>query len=180
MRQVARGDPQAMGALYDRYARSVWSIGRGWTGDDRSADAIVQDVMIRLWRSARRFDPQRGALVTWVTAIARNAAIDQLRARGRSTAPHGDLDDLPAQPDLGAGAAPHEVLDRLLLSVLIEEALSRLTRDHRQMIDLGYFRGMTQREIAAETGLPLGTVKSRTYYALQSLRLACDELGVEE
>ena len=107
---------------------------------------------------------------TWVFTIARTTAIDLSRRRSRA-APAAPVPDEPDMVD---------ELDHLLRAEAVRAALDRLTTEHREVLDLAYFRGLTQAEIATRLGLPLGTVKSRTYYALKAFHLACDELGVDQ
>ena len=100
--------------------------------------------------------------------------MDLHRQRARQPQPSADAEDV------ASGVAAIDELDALLQAEVVRAALDRLSSDHRQMLDLAYFRGLTQVEIAGCLELPLGTVKSRTYYALKALRLACDELGVDQ
>jgi RNA polymerase sigma-70 factor, ECF subfamily len=167
--RAADGDEDAVAQLYDTYARPLYGYGLRRLGDPLLAEELVQAVMTRLWRKAGRFDPTRGSLRTWVFTIARTTAIDLYRRDSRAAPPVPVTD----QPEVG------DELDRLLRAEAVRAALERLTAEHREALHLAYFRGLTQAEIANRLGLPLGTVKSRTYYALKAFRLACDELGVE-
>jgi RNA polymerase sigma-70 factor (ECF subfamily) len=119
------------------------------------------------------FDPDRGSVRTWVYAIARHAASDQDRRRARR--PVLEREDEEADP---APAGEAESIERAALRWQIRAALDRLTPEHRRVIELAHFHGLTLREIAEQTGIPIGTVKSRTSYALRNLRLALDEMGV--
>lgn len=166
------GDERAMAALFDAFAGPVYGYGCNRLGDPALAEELVQTVLLRVWRRARRYDPERGSVRTWVFAIARSAAIDLHRRRPRPTAP------LPGEHDDEATDRGDE-LDRLLRAEAVRAALDRLSDEHREVLDLAYARGLRQREIAHRLDLPLGTVKSRTYYALKALRLACDELEVD-
>jgi RNA polymerase sigma-70 factor, ECF subfamily len=166
--RAATGDEDAVGALYDTYAGALYGFGLRRLGDPALAEELVQAVMTRLWRSARRYEPARGSVRTWVFTIARNAAIDLHRRRPRAT----PTAEVPEQVDTV------DELETLLRAEAVRAALDRLGPEHREVLDLAYFRGLTQAEIADRLGLPLGTVKSRTFYALKAFRLACDELGV--
>lgn len=169
MAEVAAGDPRALAALYDCYAQPLYAFGVRRLGDRGLAEDLVQQVLLRVWHSAERYDPARGSVRTWVLAIARNAVVDLHRRRRRASA-------VPTQPE----ALPEETsdeLERLLRAEMVRTALQRLSPDHRRVLDLVYFRGLSQAEAAEQLGLPLGTVKSRTYYALRALRLALEELG---
>jgi RNA polymerase sigma-70 factor, ECF subfamily len=169
MARAARGDAEAVVALYDVYAGPIYGFGLQRLGDPQLAEDLVQAVMTRVWRFAGRYQPDRGSVRTWVFAIARTAAVDLYRRRPRAT----PYEHVPEQAEVV------DELDRLLRAEAVRAALDRLGAEHREVLRLAYFRGLSQREIAERLSLPLGTVKSRTYYALKSFRLACDELGVD-
>jgi RNA polymerase sigma-70 factor (ECF subfamily) len=166
-----RGE-ETMRALYRAYSGELYGFALNSLGDRGLAEEIVQDVFTRVWRHADSFDPDRASFRTWIYGIARNAIID-LKRRGSvrpALAPHGDDAEAPDADDS---------IERALLGWQVSTALARLTPEHRQVIRLAHFQGMRLREIAEETGLPLGTVKSRVSYALRGLRLALEEMGVE-
>jgi RNA polymerase sigma-70 factor, ECF subfamily len=167
--RAANGDGDAVGALYDQYAGALYGFGLRRLGDRALAEELVQTVMTRLWRNAGRYEPARGSVRTWVFTIARSTAVDLYRRRPRAT----PTDHLPEQPD---GVDELEVL---LRAEAVRAALDRLSPEHREVLDLAYFHGHTQAEISRRLRMPLGTVKSRTFYALKAFRLACEELGVE-
>lgn len=169
MSRVADGDEAAVSALYDLYAGPVYGFGLRRLGDPALAEELVQAVMTRVWRGATRYEPSRGSLRTWVFAIARTAAIDLHRRRPRAL----PTDPMPEHADVV------DELDWLVRAEAVRAALDRLSSVHREVLDLAYFRGWPQTEIAERLKLPVGTVKSRTYYALKAFRLACDELGVQ-
>ena len=166
---VAAGDRRQLAALYDQYAQPLYAYGVRRLGDAGLAEELVQLVFMRVWHHASRYDPQRGSVRTWMLAITRNAAIDLHRRRPRDV----PTDPMPERP---ASEAPEE-LDRVVRAEVIRAALDRLSTEHRRVLELVYFRGLTQAEAATQLGLPLGTVKSRTFYALKALRLAIEELG---
>ncbi len=147
----------AMRALFRLYGGELYGCMLHVLGDRAAAEAIVEEVFLRAWRHAARYDPEREAVRTWLYEIARNAIVD---ARHGPAAESGDA------------------LEQSMLGWQVAAALERLTPEHRQMIRMVQLCGLTMREIAAHTGLPLGTVKSRTCYALRSLRLVLEEMGV--
>ncbi len=167
--RAAHGDEDAVASLYDAYAGPLYGFGLRRLGDPALAEELVQTVMTRIWRFAGRYEPARGSVRTWVFAIARTAAVDLHRARPR------------AEPTATVPESAEIVdeLDGLLRAEAVRAALERLTNEHREVLELAYFRGYSQSEISDRLGLPLGTVKSRTFYALKAFRLACDELGVD-
>ncbi|QYJ17157.1 hypothetical protein Rxycam_02996 [Rubrobacter xylanophilus DSM 9941] len=160
-RIAASGDTRALAELYDRYGGLVYALGLRLLGDRPLAEELVQDVFVAVWRNAASFDPSRAGFSTWVYRIARNRITDLDRRRRARPRP-AEGEGVERAVGDAAGALP-EALD-------VAEALSRLTPEHREVLVLAYFRGLTQREISEATGLPLGTVKSRTSAALKSLR----------
>ena len=167
-----RGDEtgEAMRALYRLYGGELYGFTLNALGDRGAAEEIVQEVFLRAWRHAGRYDPERAGVRTWLYQIARNAIID---SRRRAAVRPG----LP-QHESAAEVEGGATLEQAMLGWQVAAALERLTPEHRQMIRMAQFRGLTMREIAEHTGLPLGTVKSRTWYALRSLRLVLEEMGV--
>jgi RNA polymerase sigma-70 factor, ECF subfamily len=168
--RAANGEEDAVAALYDSYAGALYGFGLRRLGDHGLAEELVQAVMTRLWRIGHRYDPARGSVRTWVFTIARTTAVDLHRRQPAASPPAYAPEALEA----------FDELEHLLRAEAVRAALDRLTTEHREVLDLAYFRGMTQAEIAERLGLPLGTVKSRTYYALKAFKLACDELGVDQ
>jgi RNA polymerase sigma-70 factor (ECF subfamily) len=161
---------EAMRALYRAYSGELYGFALNALGDRGAAEVIVQVVFLRAWRNAGRYDPERAAVRTWLYQIARNAIID---SRRRAAVRPGLPQHEPATEAEGGAT-----LEQAMLGWQVAAALERLTPEHRQMIRMAQFRGLTMREIAEHTGLPLGTVKSRTWYALRSLRLVLEEMGV--
>jgi RNA polymerase sigma-70 factor, ECF subfamily len=148
------------GELYGFALRSL--------GDSGLAEEAVQETFLRAWRAGDRFDPQIGSLRTWLFAIIRNVVIDLSRARA-------------ARPPVAAEGmeAGHEPLEDALLAWQVEEALRRIGSQHRQVILETYYRGRPYAELAAELGVPEGTIKSRVYYGLRALRNALEEMGYD-
>jgi RNA polymerase sigma-70 factor (ECF subfamily) len=143
-------------------------------GDTGLAEEAVQTTYLRAWRAAARFDESLGSLRTWLFAILRNVVVDMARARRARPA----LADAPLA-DHGSERWPasESDVDRMLVAWQVEEALRRLSPDHRTALIEIYFRSRSYEEVALELGIPTGTVKSRVYYALKALRLALEELG---
>jgi RNA polymerase sigma-70 factor (ECF subfamily) len=169
LRGDATGD--ALRALYRTYAGELLGFALNSLGERGAAEEIVQEVFTRAWRHAERYDPDRGSVRTWLYQIARHAIIDMRRRAS-------------ARPALASGeplldtASTHDSIEQAMLGWQVAAALERLTPDHRQMIRLAHFQGLSVREIAQKCELPVGTVKSRTWYALRSLRLVLEEMGV--
>ena len=164
-----RGEDAAR-ALYRTYSGELYGFALNRLGDRGLAEEIVQDVFTRVWRHSREYDAGRGSVRTWLYGIARNAIIDLERHRSRRP-PLAARD-----PEGEGGAGEDEPIERALLRWQVQAALERLTPEHREVVRLAHLGGLSVREIADLTGLPEGTVKSRTYYALQNLRLTLDEM----
>jgi RNA polymerase sigma-70 factor (ECF subfamily) len=171
-----RNDPagEALRTLYRAYATELLGFALNALGDRETAEEIVQETFTRAWRHAESYDPARGSVRTWLYQIARHAIIDtRRRASARPVSARGGaeatgLEEMPGGPSI----------DQAMLGWQVAAALAKLTPEHRQVIRLAHVRGMSVREIAQTCGLPEGTVKSRTWYALRSLRLVLEEMGV--
>jgi RNA polymerase sigma-70 factor (ECF subfamily) len=172
------GSPEldsALSELYDRYNRTVYGVGLKILGGDRSlVEELVQDVFLKVWRSSKTFDASRASFSTWLYRVTRSVAIDLYRKRAHKIHPVSEGEPyLATARDTSDG--PQEVVDESWLSWRVSRALEVLDASHRQVIELAYFGGLSQREISEQTGVPLGTVKSRTASAFKILR---GELGV--
>ena len=187
LRDLIAGSEDALAGLYDRHAKVVNAAAMRAGGDQWVAAEVVQETFLALWNRAELFDPSRGTLAAWLTTIARNRAIDRLRAAGRhdraasfSSFVQADADDhsivewLTATGELvgvgGTEPSPEIALSNKETRASIEVALSSLDPAERRVIVLAYDGGLTQSEIAATLGWPIGTVKTRTRRALRHLR----------
>lgn len=169
IRRVAGGDRSAFEELHRRYARSVLGIALRRIGDRGRAEDVTQDTFASVWRSARRYDPARGAPASWLYTVARNAIVDGLR---RTPPPTVD-----EPPELASSAAgPDEIAEAEWTAWRVHRALETLPSEERTLVELAYWSGMSQSEIAEYVDLPLGTVKTRTRSALRRL---ADELEEE-
>ena len=163
--RVGRGDRAAFEELYGRYVRAVLALAIRRIGDRGRAEDAAQDAFVAIWRSARTYDPERGPGAPWLYAVARNAITDGLRRTPETTA---ELQDGPAgDPD------PSDRAQEAWTAWRIHRALEVLPARERPLIELAYWRGLSQSEIADSLGIPLGTVKTRTRSALARL---ADEL----
>jgi len=159
----------ALSALYDRYSRTVFGVGVKLLGDRSSAEELVQEVFLKVWRSSHTFDSSRGSFSTWLYRVTRNLASDSYRKRTRRVDLVSDKDPfILATRDSSPG--PQEIVDDSWLSWRMSRALEGLGAAHREVIELAYFQGLSQREISQRTGVPLGTVKTRTSSAMKRLR----------
>ena len=161
----------ALSTLYDRYSRTVFGVGLKLLGSDRSlAEELVQEVFLKVWRSSHTFDFSRGSFSTWLYRVTRNVALDLYRKRARRINPVPDGDSHIAATSRDTSSSPEEIVDDSWLSWRVSRAIGELSAAHREVIELAYFQGLSQREISEQTGVPLGTVKTRTTSALKRLR----------
>lgn len=164
--RMIAGDERALGELYDRYARTAYALAFAIVGDRDDAEEVVVDAFGQVWRGASAFDPARGSLAAWLTTITRTRALDLVRARGRRV--RASL--RAAQSNDAAPEPADRALERSDAHRVVSGALGALTEPQRRVIELAYFDGMSQSEIAVELGEPLGTVKTRIRTALERLR----------
>lgn len=170
-------DSNGLSAAFADYAGQMFGLARRSLGDPTLAEEAVQETFMRAWRSRQRFDPELGTLRSWLFAIERRAIIDLARRRAAQPQPVAPHPDPPGPTDVVAAA--DELVERGMLAWQVEEALRRLRSEHRQVLVECYFRQRPGREVAESLGVPEGTVRSRLFYALKSLRLTLDELGWE-
>lgn len=166
--RVAAGEERALAALYDRVAAAAYGLALRITGDAAAAEDVVQESLLRVWRRADRYEAARGAARPWLLRLVRNAAIDQVRARGaRGRAEH----EAGAEPEqLAVPERPDEALLRLERGRRVRAALEALPVEQRRAIETAYFEGLSHSEIAAREGAPLGTVKTRIRDGVLRLR----------
>lgn len=160
--RLQAGDPQAVGQLYDRYARSLFGVVLRIVGDREMAENVLQDVFVKAWKSAASFDPDKSGIFTWLNRIARNAAIDATRsAQFKQRRKTGDAESLVYKSVESSFQPEH---------IGLRETLGKLDEKYRILIEKAYFEGYTQQELEEELGIPLGTVKTRMRQAMQLLR----------
>lgn len=168
MEKVMAGDESAFATLYDRYSPMLFGMLMRILQDSQAAEEVLQDIFLQLWRKPEQFDSSRGSLPAWLTVIGRNRAISKLRGRPtQEVLEHTDglyANTLASSQNIEKEASRTQLLDRLKL------AMASLPEEQRQVIELAYFEGMTQSEIATRTGSPLGTVKTRVRTGMQSLK----------
>lgn len=176
--QIKRRDADAFATLYDRYADLVYSVALRVLADPALAQDTTQDVFLRVWRTPAAYDPTRGRFPSWLVSVTRNRAVDEVRMRGRrrlrEIGEQAAGDDPPDSRAEDPQLAAQLQADR----EAIRRALTTLPEEQRTAIELAYFSGLTQLEIAERLGQPLGTVKTRTRLGLRKLRAALeDEVG---
>lgn len=184
IQRLREGDADALAALYDRYAATVTGLARSILRDTRLAEEASHDVFLSLWQNPHGYDASRGPFAGWLFRVARNRAIDSFRRRreqpfgatpvneqGESFDPTTFLVD--TDPD------PADQAVTMLQREAVRSGLRQLTDDHRRLLELAYFGGMTQSEIATHLGRPLGTVKTQIRSAMKRLSVVLEELATD-
>lgn len=176
---IAAGDTVAVAELYDRHAATLHALLLRILGDRSDAQEVLQECFLQAWRRAADFDPSRGSEIAWLVSIARNRAIDRLRSRNlRSVREEEAGREIPNElqsVDRGEGAERQAILAELRQRM--RAALDELPEAQRTALELAYFQGLSQSEIAERLGEPLGTIKTRTQLAMKKLRESLKGLG---
>ena len=168
---VAHSDDDALAELYDRYGRAAYGLALRILRDPALAQDAVQDAFLAAWRTAAGFDPRRGTASTWLMTLVHRRAVDVVRREDRRRA--DPLEDAP----VAAGDATDEQVELREQRRKVQAALEVLTPAERESLELAYYGGLSQSEIAEKLGLPLGTVKSRMFSGLGRLRETLGESG---
>ena len=171
LRRIAAKDPRALRELYERCGPVALAVANRILRSAPEAEDVLQDAFVEAWKNADRFDARRGTAVAWILSITRSRALDRLRARAASERARASLqaEDTAAVPLPIESATQRQERDRL------QEALATLPPEQRAVLQLAYFEGLTQGEIAARTGEPLGTIKTRCRLALEKLSRILEE-----
>ena len=170
---VARADEDALGALYDRFGKVAYGLAFRVLQDPALAEDAVQEAFLQAWRGAGAYDPERAKASTWLLTFVHRRAVDLVRREERRRTVQ--IDPLPEPSGSGAD---EEVVARSRREI-VQDALRRLPTEQREAIELAYYGGLTQSELAAQLGQPLGTIKSRMFTGLQRLQTLLTEAGFE-
>ena len=160
-------EERAAGVLYDRFASRIYGLGIVMLGNDQAAQDLVQDTFVKLWRTAARYDSERGRLETWVLLTARSLAIDTLRRRVLESR---SLQNIGPPPVHDPAPGPDDLAATADMASRARRAMSTLSPEQRSALELAYFGGRTTAEVAALEGIPQGTAKTRIHAALLKLR----------
>lgn len=172
--RVARGDQDAVGALYDLHSHLLFGLLVRILNERSEAEEVLQEVFVQAWTHAHTYESSRGTPAGWLCGIARNRAIDRLRARARGVR---TLESVAAPP---SPETPEALASTSQRERDVHLALKALPQEQRELIERAYFTGSTQSEMAEELGLPLGTVKTRVRTGLQTLRRILDRVAVDQ
>lgn len=166
--RIEARDAEALGLLYDRHSARLLGLAHRIVGDTGEAEEVLQEVFLHVWKAAATFDPSRGPVLAWLLVATRSRSIDRVRARRASGGPGArSLAQAPepaSREDIESRTASKEWEDQC------RAAIAELPQDQRRALELAYFEGLTQQEIAEETATPLGTVKTRVRLGLMKLR----------
>jgi RNA polymerase sigma-70 factor (ECF subfamily) len=166
-----------LGRLYDRHAGMVFALARRIVARPEDAEEIVQDVFAQVWRQAARYRGERASVAGWIVMLARTRAIDRLRARRARPDEDQGIEPTPAMPLASQGPDPEAVTLSEESATQIRGAFATLPEPQRAVLQLAYYQGLSHSEIAATTGVPLGTVKTRIRAAMETLRQKMDVTG---
>ena len=166
---VARGDDVVLGELYDRFGAPAYALARRIIRDDELAKDAVQDAFLAIWRSAARYRPERGKASTWVLTLVHRRAVDVVRRES-----HRRTESLLDAPE-PSGAPTQELVWLRLERERVQDALRQLPDAQREALELAYYGGFTQSQLADRLGQPLGTIKSRMFAGLARLRELLDD-----
>jgi RNA polymerase sigma-70 factor (ECF subfamily) len=170
IRLIVHTQAEALSELYDRYSRLVFSLALNSVGDPATAEEVTQDVFVRVWQRAKQYRAEQGKVSTWLTSIARNRAIDQLRRRSSRPEQHSVAWAEVSPQAMPAINGPERATERTMERERVRAAVAQLPEEQKRVLALAYFQGYTQSQIAKSLDLPLGTVKTRIRLAMEKLR----------
>jgi len=170
-RMVADGSAEALEVLYQRYGRVVLAFSTRMMGDRQTGEELVQEVFVRAWRQARSYSADRGSYITWLLSITHNLSIDEIRKRNRRPQRAGSADPVQMLANVRDEGPSVELSTELgELRSVMAEAMKTLPELQKQAVELAFYHGLTQREVAETLGEPLGTIKTRIRLGMKKLR----------
>ncbi|AFY40671.1 RNA polymerase, sigma-24 subunit, ECF subfamily [[Leptolyngbya] sp. PCC 7376] len=179
MQKIAQQEQAALGQLYDRYARIMYSLAYKMLGTAEEAEEVVLDVFSQVWRTADRYDAQRGRTDSWLFLLTRSRALDRLRRRKRNSNVVEAAISEAKVPVTRAGRSPEEMLLIKDRRQQVKIALAQIPPEQQQIIELAYYQGLSQSQIAKQTGISLGTVKTRVRLGLSKLKVLLQDMELD-
>lgn len=174
LRQVGQGDRASFAQLYDRFSSAIFSAAYRIVNNQQAAEDVLQEVFLQVWEKAALYDPARGKPLTWAITLTRNKAIDRLRATQRRGRLQNSLEMDAGASDQFDGRSSFDAVDLLEKGKLVGEALNKLPSEQREALELAFFSGLTQSEIADHLREPLGTIKARIRRGMLKLKSLVD------
>lgn len=174
LQQIARGDRRSFEALYDRFSGVLFSTAYRVLNNREAAEDVLQDVFVQIWDKAPLYDPSRGKPLTWAITLTRNKSIDRLRSTQRRNRLSDELEQEAESLEQFDDKSSVEVVEAMEKGKLVRAAIGKLSPDQREAIELAFFSGLTQTEIAERLQEPLGTIKARIRRGLMKLREVLD------
>jgi RNA polymerase sigma-70 factor (ECF subfamily) len=174
LRRIGRGDRESFAQLYDRFSSAVFSAAFRIVNNQQAAEDVLQEVFLQVWEKAALYDPARGKPLTWAITLTRNKAIDRLRATQRRGRLQESLERDAGVSEQFDGRSSFDAVDLLEKGKLVAEAMRKLPPEQREALDLAFFSGLTQSEIAEHLKEPLGTIKARIRRGMLKLKSSLD------
>jgi RNA polymerase sigma factor (sigma-70 family) len=175
VRLLTQQDRKAIEILYDNYSTALYGVIHRIVQSDEIAEDLLQETFVKIWKSFSMYNASKGRLFTWIMNIARNLAIDKVRSKDFvNSSKNQSLDNIVSFVEMQNNHAPNPD------TIGVKELLEKLTPEQRSIIDLLYFKGYTQTEVAEKLNMPLGTVKTRTRLAINTLRKEFDAINIKE
>jgi RNA polymerase sigma-70 factor, ECF subfamily len=174
LRRIGRGDRESFAQLYDRFSSAVFSAAYRIVNNQQAAEDVLQEVFLQVWEKAALYDPARGKPLTWAITLTRNKAIDRLRATQRRGRLQESLERDAGVSEQFDGRSSFDAVDLLEKGKLVAEAMRKLPPEQREALDLAFFSGLTQSEIAEHLKEPLGTIKARIRRGMLKLKSLLD------
>ncbi len=170
LQQVGRGDREAFSMFYDRYSGIIFSTALRVLNDATDAEDVTQEVFVMIWDKAAMYDPTRGKPLTWAVTMTRNKAIDRIRSHQRCSRLKDEAGNEQLPEDTVNNRAPSDDVFAFEQGDMVREAVGKLSTEQRIVIEMAYFKGLTQNEIAEQLKEPLGTVKARIRRGMMKLK----------
>jgi RNA polymerase sigma-70 factor (ECF subfamily) len=170
LKRISGGDRQSFEQLYERFSGVLFSTAYRVLNNQEAAEDVLQDVFIQIWEKAPFYDPARGKPLTWAVTLTRNKAIDRLRSTQRRNRLQDDVEKESQNFEQFDGKSSVDAVDAMEKGAMVREAIKKLSKEQREAIELAFFSGLTQTEIAERLSEPLGTIKARIRRGMMKLR----------